>query len=242
MAITTDHQHIYGPRFTRADERRLRGEPTRPEEERFTAAVIAGGAASAAVFALGALGLAIIGFAGIAPRIMMALAGLGIGIAELSLAGAVAARYEQDVRPFASRVTIAELVGGLATELCGAIGGGVLSIIALAGHDPHLMLGVAVLVYGGSLVLGGAIQPQIAELVRDPDPRIERAGRIALRATGGVLALAGLASIVLGILSVTMLRDTYAASGAAILALATATLLVAAAGTGRFAHRLRELA
>lgn len=242
MATTTDHQHIYGPRFTKADERRLRGEPTRPEEERFTVAVIAGGAASAAVFALAALPFAIIGFAGIATRIMMALGGLSFGIAELSLAGAVAARYQQDVRPFASRVTIAELVGGLATELCGAIAGGVLSIVALANHDPHLMLGVAVLLYGGSVVLGGAIQPQIAELIHDGDARIERAGRTALRATGGVLALAGLASIVLGILSVTMLRDSYAASGAAILALATAMLLVAAAETGRFAHRLRQVA
>src|SRR5690348_8558416 len=84
--------------YTAADQRRARGEPTAHDEQRLSMATISGGAGFEAICGAGAVALAIIGLAGVAARYMAGVTAIAIGIGLIAAGGAVAARWEQEIR------------------------------------------------------------------------------------------------------------------------------------------------
>jgi hypothetical protein len=227
--------------YTAADERRARGEPTAHEEQRFTMAMITGGAGAEAFFGAAAAALAIIGLAGVVPRYMAGTAAIALGTALIAGGGAVAARWKQDVRRFVGKAQELELELGLAGEVLGGIGGIVLGVIGLAGYAPQVMFPCAAIAFGGTLLLGGAAQPAVAILAHDDQPRFERLGRLAMDLTGGVMAFVGLGAVVLGVLGLIGLGSGLVLSIVAMLAMGSALMLAGMAEAARFSHRLAEL-
>jgi hypothetical protein len=132
-----------------------------------------------------------------------------------------------------------ELVEGVGTEVFGGAVGVVLGIIALAGVKPLVMLPVAAIVFGGSLLLGGAAQPDLVYLAPDKNPRFARATFSAIQASGGVMVLVGVAAAVLGILGLLEVGPPLSLALVAMLSIGFSLLFAGGALTARFVHRLR---
>ena len=102
-----------------------------------------------AVVAIAIIALAIVGLAGDYPLTMAAIATIVTGAAILLEGGAFAhARARQ------------EFNSGLSAEFLGAVGGVILGILALMGVTTITLLSVAVLVYGITFLLAGAMNSQ----------------------------------------------------------------------------------
>ena len=88
---------------------------------------------------------------------------------------------------------------GISTELFGGLIGIVLGVIAILGVMPLTLLAVAAMTVGGALLLGGPTQPVLA----DQPPRSRaRVTRDLVRSSSGVMVMAGLTSLVLGLVAV----------------------------------------
>ncbi len=134
------------------------------------------------------------------------------------------------------RISGASAGGDLSGEvmvdcLCG-VTGIVLGVLALVGVNIAHLLPAALIVFGGALVLGGAIsmRPRTVPMVAaGSEPRmISVAGSAA---TGGMEVLIGIAAIVLGILSL-ILTGAWALVLVGLLAVGAALLLVSATFSG----------
>jgi hypothetical protein len=239
-------QETAGPNSTGRDVPPV-PEPGRPLEirdasrdERLTAGTIAGGSSLEVLAGAGAIVLAIIGLIGYYPFYMASIATIAVGAALLVYGGAIAARWSDTVRRL--RRTDEELVaGGVGTEIVGGIAGIILGIIALAGILPFTLLAVAAIVLGGSVLLGGAAQPDVAIFSFDRDPRIERVTRRSVETSGGVMVLVGAAAVVLGILALVQIGPALALATVAMLALGAGLLLAGGATAARFGRRLTQI-
>jgi hypothetical protein len=137
-----------------------------------------------------------------------------------------------------SRMTIAagaaaspDLAGEVMVDVLAGITGVILGILALIGINVEILLASALIVFGGSLMLSGALTMQ--ERVVIPAAGVGGAPLVANRgsAAGGMEVLLGIAAIVLGILALVLTNGGvlvmvgYIAVGAAL-------LLVSASFTG----------
>ena len=203
-------------------------------EDRMTAMVIEGGSSFELLAGVLAIVVAIAGLAGASPMYMAAIATIAVGFALLVQGSTILARWREAVHiPGTER---AERLG-LSTEMLGGLAAIVLGILVLAGVSPLTLLPVSALVVGVALLLGGPAQPEIAEAAPAASPRRWHVTRNAVRTSAGVMVMAGLASVVLGVLA---LIDSGPIVGLALVAmLCTATALVMAGGTlaARFARR-----
>ena len=129
---------------------------------------MAGGSITKVVGGGGALVLAILGLVGTWPGYMAAIATIACGAAVLAQGSSTAARNRQlatDLSSFEwgprSRVESgmeADLVGaGIGTELLGGVAAVVLGILSLTGLVAASLVPIAVIVLGGSLLLGGNV-------------------------------------------------------------------------------------
>jgi len=165
--------------------------------DRKTVVVVESGASVEVVTGLAAIVVTVIGIDGSRPIVMAAIATLLLGIALVSQGGAIASRWRAMLRRLdGSRYDRTELIGGIGTEVFGGIVGIVLGIIALAGVVPYTLIPVAAIVFGGALLLGGAAQPELANINQARGSRAQ-----AVEASGGIMVLVGIASAVLGILA-----------------------------------------
>ena len=111
--------------------------------------------------------------------------------------GAIASRWRTMLRRLDGvRYDRTELIGGIGTEVFGGVVGIVLAILALAGVVPRILIPTAAIVFGGALLLGGAAQPELANLAPGRNARAQ-----AVEASGGIMVIGGIASAVLGILA-----------------------------------------
>lgn len=164
--------------------------------DRRTVVVVESGATLEVLTGLGAVTLTVIGIDGYRSLMMAAVATLLLGIALVMQGGAIASRWRAMLRRLDGiRYDRAELIGGIGTEVFGGVVGVVVAIVALAGVVPRVMIPVAVIVYGAALLLGGAVQPELANL----GGRDDRAQ--AVEASGGIMVIVGIAAAVLGILA-----------------------------------------
>ncbi len=228
------HETIYPPNGT--TERRV---PVETAPDKTTTAVFTGGASLEVIGGAAAIVLAIIGVAGFYPMYMLSIATICAGAALLAEGGSIAARWNDVVRRLeGGRNDRAELVGGIGTEVFGGAVGIVLGILALLGVRPFVLLPVAAIVFGGSLLLGGAAQPELDALVPEHDARLRRITRDAIQASGGVMVMVGIAAAVLGILALLSVGPIMTLTLVALLCVGGALLVAGGALTARFARRL----
>lgn len=176
------------------------------KEERKAREVVAGGSLAEGVAGTGAIALSIIGLAGVMASWMVAIATILVGIALLFEGGAIGARFSSLVSETGGgRLGALELGGGMTAEFIGGIAGVILGILSLLGVYSMILVPVAAIVFGGTLLLGSGATTRLNDL------QIERAcdkqetrhvARAAVRSATGVQVLIGLGSLTLGILSV----------------------------------------
>lgn len=208
-------------------------------DERLTTGLLAGGSTIETLGGLAAVILAVVGFQQ-QPIVMCAIATISIGVALLSQGASIMARWRDALGKLQrAKPERTEIVEGVSTEVFGGAVGIVLGILALAGVKPLVMLPVAAIVFGGSLLLGGAAQSDLVYLAPDRNPRFARATFGAIQTSGGVMVLVGVAAAVLGILALLDVGPALSLALIAMLSIGFALLFAGGALTARFVHRMR---
>lgn len=211
-------------------------------EEKITIATLTGGSSVELVAGGAAVVLAIIGLTGNFMFHMSGIATIAIGGALLAHGAAVAARWNDTVRRAVPRqADRGEVAGGVGSEMLGGAAGIALGILALADVAPLVLLPVAAIVFGGALLLGSPVQPDLARIAPDRDPRVGRITYQAVEATSGAMALCGVGSVVLGILALIHVGPVLRLTLVAMLAIGGALLLVGGALATRFARTLQQV-
>jgi hypothetical protein len=182
--------------------------------------------------------LALIGITGRSQIYMASAACIAAGIALVAQGGSIAARWSDVLRRLdGEHYDRSELIGGVGTEMFGGLVGIVLGVLSFANVMPFVLLPVAAIVFGGSLLLGGAAQPGLEELVPARDPHYRRLTHDAIQASGGVMVMVGVAAAVLGILSLLKVGPMLTLSLVAMLCIGAALTVAGGALTARFARR-----
>jgi hypothetical protein len=227
-------QTIYPP-----EEREQRRTGETPREEKTTIGILTGGSSLELIGGGAAVVLAIIGLAGNWPLYMSAISTIAIGAGLLAYGGAIAARWNETVRRY--RLNERETASGIGTEIVGGAAGVVIGILALAGVMPTVLLPVAAIVLGASLLLGAAAQPQLAVFSPDRDARFDQAERQSLKASSGVMVLVGVGAVVLGVLALIGVGPAMTMSMVAMLGIGCALVIAGGVSTTKFAHRLQQV-
>lgn len=178
--------------------------------------------------------VAVMGLTGAFPLYMAAIATIAVGFALLAQGGTLAARWENAVHIEGSERTEAV---GIGTEVFGGLAAITLGGLALFGVAPAVVLPVAAAVLGAALMFGGPAQPQIAQIAPSASHPRWRVTRDAVRTSGGVMVMAGLAAIILGVLALTESAPVFTLTLIALLCVAAALVLAGGALTARFARR-----
>jgi hypothetical protein len=233
-----DEQRPRDDRVGAGDHRNAMTEDT-ATKHKTTAATITGGSSLEALGGAGAVVLAILALSGILPFFLTAIATIAIGGALLAHGLAVAARWNDTVARVGAETERVELAGGMSSEVLGGAAGIALGILALANVIPMVLLPIAAIVLGGSILLATPAQPEVARLAREPDAKYDRITYEGVQATSGAMALAGAGAVVLGILALLHVGPVLVLSVIAMLAVGGAELLSGGALTARFAHNLR---
>lgn len=256
MPVTTQtpgepprHEVIYNRenreerREDRRDDRLTTGEHPAEvaHEEKISAATLAGGSSLELIGGGAAAVLAIIALTGTLPFYMTTIATIVIGGALLAHGAAVTARWTDTMRRAGDDRAEMEIGRGVGSEFLGGAAAIVLGILALAGVMPLVLLPVAMIVVGGTILLGAPAQPEIARLAPDRDRRMSRITREAVEGTSGGMVLAGLGAIVLGILALVRVGPADTLVQVSLLAIGVALLLGGSALAARFGRRLQQL-
>jgi hypothetical protein len=236
-----------GQRENRVTRREHPGEVA--HEPKISAATLARGPSLELIAGAAAVVLVIVGLAGYLPFYMTSIAAIAIGGALLAHGAAVTARRADTTRRAAGdrpepRPEPIDLGGSAGGEFLGGAAAIVLGILALAGALPGVLLPVAAIVVGGTILLGAPAQPDPAPVAPDAPERDRRMSRLtadaAERSSGGVV-LAGLGAIVLGILALVGVGPVYILVEVALLAVGVALLVGGGAMIARFGRRLQHL-
>jgi hypothetical protein len=165
----------------------------------------AAGSAVEAVGGAAAAVLAVLGLAALFPMTLSAVATIAVGAALLAEGAAIASRYTYlTSEAERSRLGAAELGGGMSAEFLGGAAGIVLGLLALLHVVPLTLMAVAAVVFGGALLLGSGATSRLEEATfSGTETTGIRAGvaHEAVAAASGAQVLAGLGSIVLGIIA-----------------------------------------
>lgn len=198
--------------------------------------VVAGGSIAEIVGGGGAVVLAILGLAGLAPFYMLAVGTIAVGAALLLAGGAVAVRHQKIAEETATSRTPSQMfsVGMTAEAFAGTVGI-VLGILALLDVVPEILAPVAMIVFGGGLLIGSATTARLNALAADYESATETARRVAresVSAAAGVQVLVGTGAATLGILALIGMAP-MTLSLVAILSVATSVLLSGTAVGGK---------
>ncbi len=179
---------------------------------------------------IAAIVLAVIALAGVSVGILASIATIVIGVGLMVQAFNSAAESSR-----IAQLAVGADVGGevMVDCLCG-VAGIILGILALVGISTAHLLPPALIVFGGALLLGGAISMRPRNLpVSTPgaEPRIVSFQGSA--AAGGMEVLIGIAAVVLGILALIFVTDVAGILLlVGLLAVGVALLLVSATFSG----------
>lgn len=169
--------------------------------------VASGAALSEAIGGIVAIVLTILGLAHVSPTLLVAIATIAIGVALVLQGGALAGEYARLlVRPGQRQALFADFSGGASwsIELLAGAAGIVLGILALLQVASADLVAIAVIGFGGALVLScnSSAHLSLAKMMSLglDQPAQQVAGGV-LSGSVGVQAVAGLTAIVLGILA-----------------------------------------
>jgi len=206
---------------------RMRQRPIVTSEERASAFGPDTGSTIELVAGAAGIAIAIAAIAGVAPLPLAAIATVAVSFALLAQGSTMAARWQHAEHIVGSEHTEAV---GISTEVFGGLAGLALGTLALVDVEPAVVLPVAAIVIGASLVLGGPAQPELAE-GSSARWRVTRRGS---RTSSGAMVMAGLAAIALGILPLAQDGPVFLMCAIAMLCVGAALVL---AGVMLFARR-----
>jgi hypothetical protein len=103
---------------------------------------------------------------------------------------------------------------------------------------PNVLLPVAAIVFGVSLILGGATETAVVDGVSYREPHSARMFHETAQASGGVMVLVGIGAAVLGILGILTIGPVLTLTMIAMLAIGGAVLIGASTLLARFSRRL----
>jgi hypothetical protein len=154
------------------------------------------------LLACGVVVLSILGIAGVLPTYLAAIAVIGLGAILLFQGVTVVLHYGELLYEAGgeSKAGAAEVSRGLTTEFLAGMTGIVLGVLALIGIVPTTLLSVAVITYGGTLLLTSGEALWLNSLGTKHDSLVVQLMQSMSLATVGAQVLVGLASVVLGIL------------------------------------------
>ena len=174
--------------------------------------------------------LSIIALAGTATGALASIVTIVIGVGLMVQAFNSAAEVSKATA--ANTVAMPDLGGDVMVDLLCGITGIVLGILALVGINPQYLVPSALIVFGGALLLGGAISMRPRSTHRAAGGgETQLVSYQSSAAAGGMEVLVGIAAIVLGILSL-----IFVASGVLVLvgflAMGAAPLMVSVTFSG----------
>lgn len=216
--------------------------PQEQKRERI-AKVMTGASTTEALVGAGAVVLTILGLIGIFPTYMAAVASIAVGAALLSEGAGITAQYSELMsRMNGSRYETAQVGGGMTTQMLGGLAGISLGILALVGIAPEVLLPVAAIVFGGTILLGSTAPLQVESAVdRGPmESASQHRAHEAVQAAEGSRMLVGLGSAVLGILVLAGVGAAGTLTLVALLGIGAAELLGGSALGARMGMVLRS--
>jgi len=208
-------------------------------EARVTRGVIAGGTSIETLGGLVALVVTIAGFSTL-PFQMAGIAVIALGTALFAQGFAVTSRWRDAAKRLAkSRWPRPGLTGsGVSVEMFSGLVGILLGALALSGVQPLSLLPFATIVFGGALLLGGAVQPDLVHLAPEKNPKVAQITYSAIQTSGGVMVLVGVAAVVLGILALLEVGPTLPLTLVALLSIGVALLFAGGVLTTRLVRQL----
>jgi len=228
--LNTEGNTEHGPATETRERERLperehwmfRREEHSPEQERrVSMEVITSGSMVEAVGGFVAVVLSILSLANVAPVQLASIATIAVGTALLFEGGSFAMRFWSLPEEFREgHWGVTELAGGMMAEFLAGITGIVLGIFALGGHASALLMSVSILIFGLALLFGSGLTSRLNYLEMEPEEKGSIAWRLGHATTTvavSVQILFGLTATVLGILALV---------GIAPLVLAEVTLLI----------------
>jgi hypothetical protein len=229
-------------RFARRDDgTTVQIEPVRQRSIK----AVAGGSITEAICGAATVVLAIIGLTGSGGSLVgytASIATIVFGVALLAQGGAVAARYQQllrDTMP-ADWDTRSELGGGMGAEMLGGAAGVVLGVLGLLGLGAAVLIPIAVIVFGGTLLLGSAATADLGALgAPTGNERFAHVTRQAAVAASGTQVLVGVAGVVLGILALVGV-ETATVALVALLVMGASLVLTGTALSSRMVSAMRH--
>jgi hypothetical protein len=231
-------------RFARREEGTvvpsLRREPE--VERQKSIKVVAGGSMTEAICGAATMVLAILGLAGILPWYMASIATIAFGVALLAQGSAIAARYSHLLREATPYEwdTRTEVGGGMGAEILAGGAGVVLGVLGLLGIGASTLIPIAVIVFGGALLLGSGAATDLGGFAaQGASSSFAHAARQATIAASGAQVLLGVAAIVLGIIALVSL-DWLLVTLVALLVVGASVLFSGASVSTRMASVLRR--
>jgi hypothetical protein len=202
------------------------------------------GSATEALAGGAALVLGILGLAGIFRGHMVAIIAIVLGVAFLLEGGAVGTTYYPLVRDVehrgAERLLAAEIGGGLTADSLAGIAGIALGVMSLLGVGTTVLPAVALLIFGGGLLLGTAASGRLSarqlEVVGPSNMETRLVGARAMSSSRVVLAGG---AIVLAILALAGLRP-WTLTLVGYLAVAVSLLSSGASGGAALVGNMRH--
>lgn len=213
------------------------GSEPSPRPSRVMSGVLVGGSTFETVCGAFAVLLSIIALAGAGSITLGAISAILVGCGLVAFSGGIAARWKEVQSRLAGRDQKVGF-GALGTEGLGGVAGIVLGVLALLGVAPVTLLCVAAIALGCGLLLGGPGEVELERLAPAdrPRPRMTQ----ALRASAGVMGVAGAVSAVLGILALIGVGPSLTMALVAMLVLGCGLVLGGAAAAFRFGMPLRH--
>ncbi len=169
-----------------------------------SAKIVRGGSVGEGVAGVAALILAILGLLHIIPHMLLPIATIILGIAFLLEGGAIASRFASLLNETAKgRFETSELSVGLTTELIGGLAAIILGILSLLNIAPAVLMPVAAIVFGATLLFGSGVTARLNHLREPKSDEYQAFREVAREAVGvatGVRIFLGLSTVVLGII------------------------------------------
>lgn len=182
---------------------------------------------------IAAIVLSVIALAGISPAVLASITTIVIGVGLMVQAFNSAAGSSRGLAAGAAAAAPMTDVGGeTMVDFFTGIAGVILGVLALVGiNTPHL-IPAALIVFGGGLLLSGAIEmrPKYAPIVT-PGGQTQLIPTQGAAATGGMEVMVGIAAIVLGILSL-IFMTSWVLVLVGFIAVGAALLMVSATFSG----------
>lgn len=176
------------------------------ESDKSAARVAVGTSFIEGLTGLGAIALAIIGLAGVFPRILLGVATIALGAALLFEAGSVAARFSALMALSSAGSNQGSRYGGITAGFLAGAAGIALGILALLGIVPLVLVPIAVIAFGVSMIMDSGVNVRLSTLENEAsgsEGLSREVARESAAASTGIQVLAGLGAITLGIIALT---------------------------------------